>query len=201
MKQNDHLVAFCVLLALLATAGCSSFDNPLWRSKADYTEVPAEVLHDLALEIEQIVMNGDHGVQVKGRDGVELADPLIKQAIRSRTMRYKLLVPIYEEGYICEKPNGHLYLYDILAKEYRKSRTRREKNRDALIVSNETNDRRRLYMAIIEANNYKARARTAVEEIFYKARISILPDGYKYENMDGELHIKDDAAKSEAATE
>ena len=193
-------MALCALAAVLALAGCRSAGKSLGRS-TPHPQVPEEALYNAALDIEEAVMNGDPDAEIPSREGLELAAPRIRQAIRTRTMRYKLLVPLYEEGHICEKANGHVYLYNVLAKAYRKSRERRQKNRDALIVMNETNDRRALYMAIIEANNFKTRARTAVESVFYRARIAVLPEGYQYEDAEGQLLTKASPAETEAAQE
>ncbi len=176
----------CVILsAILLLAGCSTVHNPFWRIKADYSNLPETALRAVAADIEQAVAEGNREPDIPDRDGVIVNRPEIRQAIRARAARRGILSEFLDTGHAYEKRNGLVYL--LPSKEYRKSTKRRQRDRNALLIMNENNDRWTLYEGIVKASNLPPRALSAVQEIFYQARIERLSPGHKYENLEGEI--------------
>jgi len=174
-----------MLSAVVLLAGCSTFHNPFWRMKPDYSNLPEEALRAVAADIEQAVREGNRESDIADRDGVMVNTPEIRQAIRARAARREILSEFLDTGHAYEKQNGLVYL--LPSKEYRKSTKRRQRDRNALLIMNENNDRWTLYEGIVKASNLPPRALSAVQEIFHEARVEYMSPGHKYETPEGEI--------------
>lgn len=175
-------------VAVLLSAGCSHIANPFWRSKPNYGLLPEEAMRAVAREIEQAVRDGNRDPDIADRDGIVVNTPEIRQAIRMRAARNELVQALLNAGHACEKPGGHLYV--ILSKEYKKTTTRRQRDRDALVINNEADNRWTLYEGIVKASRLPARARSAVQKIFYEVRVELMTPGQKYQTPEGEVVVK-----------
>lgn len=174
-----------IVWSMLLLAGCSTVHNPFWRMKPDFSNLPAEALRGVAADIEQAVAEGNREPDIPDRGGVMVNTPEIRQAIRARAARKQILDEFLDTGHAYEKRNGLVYL--LPSKEYRKSTRRRQRDRNALLIMNENNDRWTLYEGIIKASNLPPRALSAVQEIFHLARIEQMAPGHKYETLEGEI--------------
>lgn len=168
------------LLAPLMLCGCHVF----MHIKPDYRELPVESLNAVALEIEKAVQEGNREPGIQDRDGIVVSSDIVQQAIRTRAARVKLVNEVRDSGNAWERRNGHLYI--LRTREYNKEKTSDQKNRDALIVYNETQDRWAIYETIVRESKFPARSLSAVQEAFFKARLKCMPKGQKCEDESGE---------------
>ena len=104
--------------------------------------------------------------------------------MRRRAARSELLSTLLDSGFAWEKRNGHVYI--LSDREYKKATTRRERDRDALLLSGESGDRWALYEGIQDASNLSPKSLTAIQRIFFEARIQCMEEGQQYEDESGE---------------
>lgn len=175
------------LMLPLIVAGCAT-TNAFVRVRPDYSDLPKAQLEQAALKIERAIARGDREASFADVEGVNLNTEAIVQAIRTRAARAEVLSQRLDSGFLCEKHSGLVYI--IRSGAYKRATSSQEKDRDALIVSGENNNRWSLYEGIVEANNYPPGALSAVQAIFHEARVRCLESGQKYENADGELVTK-----------
>ncbi|MCP4643468.1 MAG: YdbL family protein [bacterium] len=174
----------------LTASGCHTFV----RIKPDYAELPTESLRTVALEIEQAVRDGNRTPEIADRDGIVINSDIAIQALRTRAARSELVDQFRDSGFACERPNG---LIDILnSKEYKNSRGRHAKDRDALLVYSENQDRWRLYESIRKDSNFPPRSLSAIQQIFYETRLQCMKNGQKYEDAAGEVVAVSGASES-----
>ena len=159
-----------VVFATLIVLGCSSIVTPIMHLKPDYTTLPEQTVRDIALEIETAVLKGIRQPQIEDRDGIIINDPPIMQAIRTRAARHELVKNFLDTGHAYENDNGLIYIRRT--KEYNREGTRKKRDRDAMLVMRENEDRWRIYEGIIRTSNLPPRALSAIQEIFHKARIA-----------------------------
>ena len=98
--------------------------------------------------------------------------------------RIELVNELLDKGFAWERRNGHLYI--IRNREYKEATTRRERDRNALIVTGEWDDRWMLYEQLRKVNDFPPKALTAIQRIFHEARVEVMKPGQLYENIDGE---------------
>ncbi|NIA13250.1 MAG: DUF1318 domain-containing protein [Nitrospiraceae bacterium] len=184
-----HRITSCILCALLlaAVGGCA-ITAPFLHLKPDYTDLPADALRAVAEEIEAAVQRGDREPEIADRDGVAVSSERVKQAIRMRAARAEILNDFRDTGYARESRNGLIKL--LHSKEYKQNTTKRDRDRYAMVVYNENNDRWAIYEGIVEDSNYASRVLPAVQETFFAARLEHLRDGQKYEDESGALAVK-----------
>lgn len=180
-----RLIVFAVLIG---AAGCASIPNPFVHLKPNYAELPAEVLLEVAREIEDAVQEGNREPAIAGREGVVVDDEIVVHAIRTRAARFEVLTTLLDSGHARELRKG---LVEILAsKEYRNSATRRERNRNAMIVMNENQSRWDIYEGILRSSRFPRRSLSAIQDTFHKARLECMSSGQKYEDASGETVTK-----------
>lgn len=181
-----NAIAFC--LAGLLLTGCATSVNPFIRLKPDYSTVPEEAIREAALEIERSVVQGNRDAEIASRNGLVLDTPEIRQAIRTRAARAELLGQFLSSGHAYEQPSG---LVSILrSREYKRFGTSRDRDRYALLVMSENNDRWVIYEGIVKASKLSPRALSAVQHAFYQARIELMAAGQKFEDESGTILIK-----------
>ncbi|MCC6142736.1 MAG: hypothetical protein IT368_02905 [Candidatus Hydrogenedentes bacterium] len=177
MKRYLSLVAL-----LLVLAGCGTVGIPFGNAAPDYAAVPEEDLRAVAREIELAVQAGEREPAIADRPGVVLNE-MVRQAIRTRAARSELVNTFRNAGAGWEMRSSLLKLETD--KEYKQNTTRRQRDRDALLVMNENEDRWRLYEGIVKGSNYSSRSLDAIQAIFFEERVAILPIGQLYEGPDG----------------
>jgi hypothetical protein len=177
-----------MVAAVLLVQGCASMANPFVRQKPRYNEVPVESLQAAAQAIEAAVARGDREAAIPPQEGLALDDPAVAQIIRKRAARSELVSMVLDTGHAHEQRGGLIALKPSRA--YREETTRRERDRHALIILEENNDRWLLYEGLVKASNLPSRSLSAVQEAFHEARVANLAAGQRYENADGEITVK-----------
>lgn len=162
--------AACILSALFI-AGCASIVQPFVAGKPDYATVPEQALRQVATEIETAIENGQRTPDIADREGVVVNTESIRQAIRTRAARVELVKTFLATGHAVEKDDGLIWIID--SKDYKRSGNRRSRNRDALLINRENDDRRIIYEGIAEASGMPSKSRGAMRKIFRDARTAL----------------------------
>lgn len=183
MKRIGLLVA-----VMLLAQGCASMGNPFVRQKPKYDTVPVEALQTAAQAVEQAVARGDREAEIPVLEGLALDDPTVVQVVRKRAARSALVSMVLDSGHAYEQRGGLVALQP--SREYRQATSRRERDRHALIVNEENNDRWLLYERLVKASELPARSLSAVQDAFYRARIETLQPGQRHEDESGEVVTK-----------
>ncbi len=171
-------------MLLASLASCHTF----FKVKPDYADLPVDALREVAREIEQTVHEGNREAEIADRGGIVVSTDTIRQAIRTRAARARLVDAFLETGHAWELKSGLLEI--LRTREYKKFGTSRDRDRNALVVLGENTDRWAIYEGIINAGNFPAKSRGAVQRIFYEARLEFLPEGAKYEDESGNVAYK-----------
>jgi len=183
-KQFFGLMLAMILLGL----GCATIRTPFTYSEPKYDQLPLDALRNVAIQIESDVRAGNREPSLESRDGIILDTPEIKQALRSRAARIEILDAFMNSGNGYEQSNGLVHI--LRTKEYKLNFTRQERDRDALLVMGENENRWSLYEGLINANGLPGGSTSAIQEIFYKARVEALPVGMKYQDASGAIVVK-----------
>lgn len=180
-----------VLWVMVAASlmGCNTFITPFRSMKPDYSVVPENAVREIAGDVERAVYSGNREATFEDREGVTIDTPEIQQAIRTRAARNELITEFLDSGHAWERNNGLIAILRTSA--YKKRGKRQDRDRDALLIMGENNDRWFIYEGIVKANDFSPRAMAAVQALFSEARFRHLKPGQKYENAAGELAIKD----------
>ena len=160
---------------------------PLLGGRPDFTTLPDQAMRDIAREIEQAVARGEREFDIADRDGIVL-DPQVRQAIRTRAARAEILSEFLDQGWGGEQRSGLVKLLSDRA--YKQATTRRQRDRDALLVMNENENRWILYEGIVKGSNLPPKSLDAIQAIFHEARVAELKSGQRYEDAAGEWVAK-----------
>lgn len=179
---------YLALAAVISICGCNSIAGSFVRLKPDYSTLPADSLRAVARQIETNVQQGNRDEQVRGAEGVSVASDEIAQAIRTRIARAELVREFRASGHAWERRDGLLWV--IPSGEYKRAGTKRDRDRNALLLNGENGSRWSLYEGLIEVNNWPPNALSAVQEIFAEARFEVLESGDKYEDASGQVAVK-----------
>lgn len=187
-------VIVCLLGAGLM-AGCGTLSgagsvmaNPFSHMKPDYSEVPVEAMKVLARRVEEVVVNADGEAVIQGEGNVSIDTPVIRQAIRTRALRHEMLAQFLDTGHVYESKNGLVEIERTRA--YKQSGSSRDRDRNALLVLSENENRWQLYEGILKANNLSPRSLSAVQAVFHEARVAVLAPGQRYEDESGAIVSK-----------
>lgn len=180
MKKHFTLGVLAFLVA-----GCASVANPFTRQEPSFKGMPEKGLRAAAHDIEAIVLRGDREAAAANRDGLILDTPQIQQAVRTRAARSELVQQLLASGFVYEQRGGLIAI--MRNKEYKAATTSRDRDRNALVVLSENQDRWALYEGILEANRFGARNLSAVQSAFAAARRDLLPSGSLYEDEGGAI--------------
>ncbi|MBX7257097.1 MAG: hypothetical protein K1Y02_12110 [Candidatus Hydrogenedentes bacterium] len=172
-------------VALTMLCGCHTF----MKMKPDYADMPADSIRAVAAEIEAAIQEGNREPQIADRDGVVVNTDAVKQAIRTRAIRYELIKAFLETGHAAEMNNGLVNV--IRSREYKKFGTSRDRNRTALLIVSENGDRWAIYEGILKASNFRGKSLNAIQDVFYQERVKLLPSGLKYQDESGKIVAKD----------
>lgn len=181
------IVAAVAVFGLVLVTGCRTVVNPFTHLKPDYSELPVDALRAAALQIEQAVRAGEREAALTDQPGLVLNEA-VRQAVRTRAARSAMLYTFLDTGFGCELRNGLVEV--VRGKDYKGATDSRQRDRDALLVMHENEDRWNIYEGILDANGLAPRALSAIQETFYQCRIELLTPGQKYEDASGERLTK-----------
>ena len=170
-------------LALLLV-GCGTVRSTFGDVSPNFTDVPVDDLRAVAADIESIVIDGRRDAEISGSGGVSVDSNIVSQAVRARSARSELVATLRDSAFAWEKRDGMLWL--IKSKEYARELNRREKDRNALVINGENENRWALYEELIKVNNWAPRNLSAVQLIFHEERLKLMPSGQLYERPSGE---------------
>lgn len=176
------------MILIVGAAGCVSLTNPFVHLKPDYTALPADALRQVATEIEKAVQKGEREPKIADREGIVVNDPAVMQAIRMRAARTTLVNELLDAGHVIEARNGTVTI--VRNKDYKKATTGKQRDRNALVVMNENNDRWTLYEGILKASHFQRRSLSAIQASFYEAHVASMAPGQKYEDANGQTVVK-----------
>lgn len=175
---------------LIAASSCHTFVH----MAPDYKDLPVDDLKAVAAEIEKAVHDREREPDIKNHGAVIVETDAIKQAIRTRAARAHLVEGFLGTGHLMEANNG---LVSILrTKEYKHFGSSRDRDRNAQLVLGENGDRWALYEGIQKASNFSPKSLSAIQRIFFDARMAVVPDGTKFEDDDGKVAYKGGAPAS-----
>ncbi len=172
-----------LFMVIIFLAGCQTFVPAFTRMKPAYEELPVETLKATVLQIEQAVQEG-RVPELTDKPDLKVDTPAIRQSITARVSRSELVNQLLDRGFAWERRNGHLYI--LRSREYKQATTRRERDRNALIVTGEWDDRWMMYENLRKVNGFSPRTLTAIQRIFHEARTEVMRPGQLYENAEGD---------------
>jgi hypothetical protein len=169
--------------ALLTLAGCVSvpFPNPFAHAGVKAAEDAPEPLRQVAMDIETTVQAGERDPKLQDRDGVIVNTDLIKQLVKTRAARSEMVNQFLDTGFGREDKNGMIMV--LHSKDYKKATSARQRDRDALLVLNENNDRWSLFEGIVKAGKDAHISTPVVQAAFHDARIKNMKKGQKYQEV------------------
>lgn len=186
MKTTEKIL-LCAAITVLC-AGCVHIGNPFGTMRPDFNAVPEQELRTVAKTIEQAVAEGNREAVIADLGGVVVNDPRVLQAIRTRAARREPLDAFLTTGFCCELPSG--LVTTLRSSAYKKATTKLERDRHAMLVMGENNDRWALYEGIVKTSNFQPDALGAVQRIFYEERLNFLKPGSSYQTPEDELLVK-----------
>lgn len=171
--------AVATLIVVLSLTGCST-TNSMLHLAPDYSALPVTELEHVAHSVESIVAAGDQEFALENTDSVTIDTVQMKQAIRNRVIRHELLSELLDTGFAVEKENGLIAIERTSA--YKKARSSRQRDRDAMLVMSENNNRWTIYEGLVEVNEWAPRGLSAVQETFFKARVPLMAAGQRHDD-------------------
>lgn len=177
-----------VVAAAIVAAGCAAPRMIVPSTVGKTQDVPVEAMRELAAQVEGAVARGEREHGIGDYEGIVISTPELHQAIRTRAARREVLDEFLNGGFGWERMDGMVHI--IRNNEYKKVGNRRTRDRDALIVISENEDRWRLYEGLIDANRYGRGALETIRTIFAEARLEHLEPGQKFESAPGEAAVK-----------
>ncbi len=171
--------AVVFIVAALVLAGCST-TNAFISMKPDYSALPADDLKAVAAGIEVIVAEGREEFSLDVVGGIVVDTPEIRQAVRTRSIRHALVAEFLDGGFGIEESNGLLAVQRSSA--YKKATTSGQRDREALVVMSENNNRWTIYEGLLKANNWPPASLSAIQETFFQARVPLMKTGQQHES-------------------
>ena len=182
-----NTVMFVAVLGVLVSGCASGPSIPFIRGEAKLDTVPEADLRAVAMQIETAVRDGNTAPKI-GNSGAIVADfPELQQAVKSRALRFKLNDGFLSSGHAYESTSGLIAV--LRTSEYKKQGTAQDRDRDALLVMSENNNRWTIYEGIVENSKLPQRSLASVQEIFRQVRVEAMSPGQKYE-ADGGMQTK-----------
>lgn len=172
---------------LLTLAGCISA-NPFTPVKPVFDTIPEDDFRTLARNVEAAVAASNREAEIEVPAGLSIDRDDIKQAIRTRAARQEIIDTLRDSGFGVEQANG-LIAVDR-GNDYERATTRRQRDRNAVLVMGENNDRWALYEGLLKANDLPGKALGAIQAVFAQERRAFLEPGHRYEDKEGELHVE-----------
>jgi len=186
LSKNTLSITIILCMSAVILSSCGTLHSFI-RIAPDYSALPQEELLKTAQYIEEKIWAGEREPNLSNL-GINLDTPQIKQAIRTRAVRHELIKDLLDKGFVYEQNGGLIAIQRNSA--YKRSTNRQQRDKNALVVMGENSDRWALYEGIIKANNYPPKSLSAIQDTFYRARISCLQQGHKYQTPDGKITQK-----------
>ena len=178
-----------VLAVVCATVGgCFSIVGSVVSLSPDYAQLPVEDLRQVANEIEEAVATGNRAPQIADRAGIVVNDETIMQAIRTRAARSEYTRKLLDGGHAWERRDGQLWI--IRDNAYKVATSRKERDMNAQAVTDEATNRWAIYEGLVKASHFPPRSLSAVQAVFFEARVARLGPGHKYESENGQVVAK-----------
>ncbi len=177
-----------LMSVILMTGGCAGPRMIVPSSIGNHPDIPEQTMRELATRIEEAVANKNREHGISDYEGILVSDESVQQAIRTRAARREILDVFMDTGFAWERADGMVHI--LRSKAYKQTGTSKSRNRDALLIMSENNDRWTLYEGIIDENRYPRRSLDELRAIFADVRIATLNSGQQYENSDGELAVR-----------
>jgi hypothetical protein len=171
--------AAAVLAMVALLAGCNT-TNAFISMKPDYSALPADDVKQVAAAIEAIVAEGNEEFALESPGGLIVDTPDIRQAVRTRAIRYALVSEFLDGGFGIEESNGLLAVQRSSA--YKKATTSSQRDREALVVMSENANRWTIYEGLLKANNWPPASLSAIQETFFHARVPLMKTGQQHES-------------------
>lgn len=162
-----------VLFSACVLTGCA-VTRSFVGGEPDYEALPMEEMRKIALDIEIAVLQENRDAEIEDGETIRVSGQEVAQAIRTRIARSNLIAEFRALGYAIEKEDGMLYVQRD--REYKRETTRRERDRNALLIMSENDDRWMLYEGIRKDSGLPSKALPAIRSAFFEARRQILPD-------------------------
>lgn len=180
MDRRNRIAGLGLIIGLVLIGGCATGSGPDAVSKAAAKGFPVDALTALAEAVEREVQAGNRDADFGDAGGIRLTEDVL-HAIRTRALRAELISAFLDTGYGLEQRDGLISI--IRSGDYRRVSDRRAKNRDAVVIMGENSNRWTLYEGIVKANNFPGGSLASVRAVFTKARIALLKEGQKHENV------------------
>lgn len=172
------------LVCVGVLAGCASVPSvPFVRAEPKLDTVPEADLRAVAEQIEAAVRAGDSTAKIENRGAIVADFPELQQAVKSRAIRFPLIDGFLNSGHAYENASGLVAVQR--SAQYKKEGTAQDRDRDALLVMSENNNRWTIYEGIVERSNLQQRSLSAVQEIFRQVRVAGMGSGQRYEAEGG----------------
>lgn len=168
---------------VVALMGCIS-GSPFAPSKPVFDTIPESDFRTLARNIEEAVAAGNREAEIAVPAGLTIDRDELKQAIRTRGARSELIDTLRDSGFGVEQSNG-LIAVDR-GGDYQRASTKRERDRNAMLVMGENNDRWALYEGLLKANDLPGRALGAIQAVFAQERRAFLDPAHRFEDAAAE---------------
>lgn len=179
---------FIVAGLVVILAGCATVTSTFGGMRPDYRGVPEDALNQVAAQVEAAIAASNRTPAISDTEGVVVNTEAVMQAIRTRAARRTLLDELLDAGYAVQQRSGLIAIRRT--REYKKETSGDERNRHALIVLSENNDRWAIYEGIRKASNFGPSSLGAIQDAFYRAQVAQLAPGQPYETPDGETTAK-----------
>lgn len=168
-----------LILCLSMLPACAT----LYSMGGSYDAFNEDDAHVVAAAIEQIVANQDRDGLLEPMGSIASFTDVVRQAIRMRAARASLVDELLSSGHFWERKNGLLYV--IRTSEYKNQYTKGEKDRHAILINAENDNRWEIYEGLLAANNLNPENLDRVRQLFFEERITLMKVGQQYENADG----------------
>lgn len=112
----------------------------------------------------------------------------VVQALNVRTSRAALVAELLDSGHAYESREGLICI--IRSGDYKAGKTRRQRDKDALLVLGENDDRWKIYEGLSESWGLGRKGRNPIAQAFFEARVKTMKDGQKYEGTSKEILVK-----------
>jgi hypothetical protein len=176
-----------VLVFLLV--GCGSSSIPFvggggpFKGTVDFEAIDEGVLRAFARDVEGAVAAGNREYVLEDSEVLVVNTSAIAQAIKTRAARQELLVEFMDTGFLYEQQGGLVSI--IRSGDYGRATTRNERDRNALLVIGENQNRWAVYEGLLKANNLSRKSLPAIRTVFFEARLGLLGSGHYYEDGAG----------------
>lgn len=185
----SRMFAVLFLTACCLLPGCASGPSvPFLKGSAKLDSVPEADIRAVAEEIEAAVRAGEKEPKIKNHGAIVADFPELQQAVRSRAIRFPLLDGFLSSGHAYEADTSLIAV--LRTKAYKSEGSSLDRDRDALLVMSENNNRWSIYEGIVKHSKLPARSLASVQEIFRQVRVAGMKPGQKHQEPGEKISAK-----------